>query len=122
MPQIQQVMPEVQQVVPQFQQVMPQFQQIMPQIQQITPPIAPAGAALTSVFSHVLASLSTEAQARFPGPQVNINIQVPGVESLFGRMGAVYTFAGPLAGDRDFAAFLRGGTGRRRRENLWNTY
>ncbi|KAA6419141.1 MAG: hypothetical protein FRX49_10881 [Trebouxia sp. A1-2] len=64
------------------------------------------GAALTSVFSHVLASLSTEAQARFPGPRVNIKIKVPGVESLFSRIGAVYTFAGPLAGDRDFAAFM----------------
>ena len=28
------------------------------------------------------------------------------MESLFGRIGAVYTFAGPLAGDRDFAAFM----------------
>ena len=65
---------------------------------------APAGAALTSVFSHVLASLSTEAQARFPAPQVHV--KVPDVESLFSRIGAVYTFAGPLAGDRDFAAFM----------------
>ncbi|DBB05138.1 TPA: hypothetical protein ACH3X3_010391 [Trebouxia sp. C0006] len=64
------------------------------------------GAALTSVFSHVLASLSTEAQASFPSPRDNIKIKVPGVENLFGRIGAVYTFAGPLAGDRDFAAFM----------------
>lgn len=70
------------------------------------PQVVPAGAALTSVFSHVLASLSTEAQQRFPGPQDNIKIKVPGVESLFSRIGAVYTFAGPLAGDRDFAAFM----------------
>ncbi|KAL0025452.1 hypothetical protein WJX77_001094 [Trebouxia sp. C0004] len=64
------------------------------------------GAALTSVFSHVLASLSTEAQARFSSPHGDIKIKVPGVESLFSRIGAVYTFAGPLAGDRDFAAFM----------------
>jgi len=53
-----------------------------------------------------LASLSTEAQASFPSPRDNIKIKVPGVENLFGRIGAVYTFAGPLAGDRDFAAFM----------------
>ena len=63
-----------------------------------------AGGALTSVFSHVLASLSTEAQARFPEPRVHIKVE--GVESLFSRIGAVYSFAGPLAGDRDFAAFM----------------
>lgn len=68
------------------------------------PQVAPAGAALTSVFSHVLASLSTEAQASFPGPRVDIG--VPGAETLFSRIGAVYTFAGPLAGDRDFASFM----------------
>ena len=98
--------------MPRFSKLCRRFSRLSPgsadyaQIQQIILPFALAGAALTSVFSHVLASLSTEAQARFPGPRVNIKIKVPGVESLFSRIGAVYTFAGPLAGDRDFAAFM----------------
>ena len=64
----------------------------------------PAGGALTSVFSHALASLSSEAQARFPEPHVHVKVE--GVETLFSRIGAVYCFAGPLPGDRDFAAFM----------------
>ncbi len=67
----------------------------------------PTGGALTSVFSHVIASLSTEARERFPAvPEPKVDIKVPGVDSLYRRVGAVYTFAGPLAGDRGFAAFM----------------
>ena len=60
------------------------------------------GGALTSVFCHAIASLSSEAQERHPNfPQLSpeVHVTVEGVESLLSRIGGVYSFAGPLAGD-----------------------
>lgn len=75
------------------------------------------GGGLTSVFAHLLASLSTEGQEKYPRllqppssqPEADqVKIRVPGVETLYSKIGAVYTFAGLLAGDRDFANFMEG--------------
>ena len=114
-PRFSRLCPRVSRLRPRFSRLCPRFSKLCPRLSKlcprfsryllIIPRIGPAGAALTSVFSHVLASLSTEARASYPSPRDNIKIKVPGVESLFSRIGAVYTFAGPLAGDRDFAAF-----------------
>lgn len=58
-----------------------------------------AGGAVTTVFSHAIASLSEEAQQKYPSfPQPKVDVKVGGVEKLLRRVGGVYTFAGPLAG------------------------
>ena len=55
------------------------------------------GGALTSVFSHAIASLSSEAGLdAVPGA---VHVKVDGVQTLLKRVGGIYTFAGPLAGE-----------------------